>query len=302
MRVLITGGTGLVGRALASSLLRDGNEVTVLSRSASSIPGLPAGVRIAPWDGRTAAGWANLADGIDAIVNLAGENIGAGRWTEQRKQAIRQSRLDAGEAVSQAVQSAVRKPGVVIQASAVGYYGPDGDEEMTEESPPGHDFLAGVVTDWEASTARVEALGVRRAIIRTGPVLSTGGGALPRMLLPFRFFAGGRLGSGKQWFPWIHLEDEVRAIRFLMENREASGPFNLVAPQPVTNAQMSRLVGACLRRPSFVPAPAFIFRLLFGEMSTILLDGQRAVPRRLLELGFTFRFPEARSALADLLG
>jgi len=301
MRVVITGGSGLVGRALALGLAGDGNEVVILSRSANGVAGLHPGIKVAPWDGRTAKGWAHLADGVDAIVNLAGENIGAGRWTDLRKQAIRQSRLDAGTAVLQAVRSAARKPGVVIQASAVGYYGPNGDVELTEQTPPGHDFLAGVVTEWEASTTQVESMGVRRAIIRTGPVLSATGGALPRMLLPFRFFAGGKLGSGKQWFPWIHLDDEVGAIRFLIENRAASGPFNLVAPKPVTNAEFSRLIGQCLRRPSFVPAPAFMFRLLFGEMSTILLDGQKALPCRLLELGYAFRFPDARSALADLL-
>jgi hypothetical protein len=241
-------------------------------------------------------------DGAEAIINLAGENISSGRWTDKRKRAILESRLNAGRAVVQAVQAAANKPRLVVQASAVGYYGPSGDEEITEETPPGGDFLAQVAIAWEESTAPLEALGLRRVIIRTGVVLSSAGGALPRMLLPFRLFAGGRLGTGRQWFPWIHIADEVRAIRFLMENETATGPFNLTAPAPLPNAEFSRLLGEQLRGPALIPVPGFILRLLFGEMATVLLDGQRAIPRRLVQLGFTFRFPEAGSALRDLLG
>ncbi|MDP2728890.1 MAG: TIGR01777 family oxidoreductase, partial [Dehalococcoidales bacterium] len=265
------------------------------------ISGLPLGVRTEKWDGHTIEGWHSLVNGADAIVNLAGENISSARWTDERKLAILQSRLNAGHAVVEAVRAAARKPRVVIQASGIGYYGPCGDEEITEGSPPGHDFLARLAVDWEASTAPVEALGVRRAIIRTGVVLSKEGGALPRMLLPFRFFIGGCLGSGRQWFPWIHITDEVSAIRFLIENESASGPFNLTAPAPVTNGEFSRLLGQCLRRPALIPTPALALRLLFGELSTALLDGQRAIPQRLLQLGFAFRFPDARSVLSDLL-
>ena len=162
-------------------------------------------------------------------------------------------------------------------------------------------FLARVAVEWEASTAPLETLGVRQVVIRTGVVLSTAGGALPRMLLPFRLFAGGRLGSGRQWFPWIHIADEVGAIRFLIENETASGPFNLTAPVPLSNTEFSHLLGERLRRPALMPTPAFALRLIFGEMATILLDGQRAIPRHLLQLGFTFQFPEAGSALRDLL-
>jgi len=301
VRVLITGGSGLIGRALAAELARSGNEIIILRRTPERIIGLQAGVLAERWDGRTAEAWYALADGADAIVNLAGENISSGRWTEERKRAILQSRLNAGRAIVQAVQAAANKPGVVIQASGIGYYGTHGDEEVTEETPPGHDFLARLAVDWESSTASLEALGVRRAVIRTGVVLSTDGGALPRMLLPFRFFVGGRLGSGRQWFPWIHIADEVGAIRFLLENRAASGPFNLAAPFPITNAGFSRLLGQRLRRPSLMPTPAFALRLLFGEMATALLDGQRAIPQRLLQLGYTFQFPEAGQALKDLL-
>ena len=300
MRVLIIGGSGLIGRALAANLAPD-SEVVILSRRPERITGLPAGVRAERWDGRSIKGWRSLADGANAIVNLAGENISSGRWTKERKRAIMQSRLNAGQAVVQAVEAVALKPRVVIQSSGIGYYGPCGDEDITEESPSGRDFLAQIAVDWEDSTTPVEAMGVRRAVIRTGVVLSNEGGALPRMLLPFRFFVGGRLGSGKQWFPWIHIADEVGAIHFLIENEAASGPFNLSAPAPLTNAEFSRLLGQQLRRPAFVPTPAFALRLLFGEMATALLDGQRAVPRRLLQLGFAFQFPDAGPALTNLL-
>lgn len=301
MRVLITGGSGLVGRALAANLARDGNEVIILSRRPERIIGLPVGVSAKWWDGHTTDGWSSLVDDTEAIINLAGENIGSGRWTKGRKRRILESRLNAGRAIVHSVETAGRKPRVVIQASGIGYYGPSGDKEITEEAPVGHDFLAKLAVDWEASTASLTRAGVRQVVIRTGVVLSMSGGAFPRMLVPFRLFAGGRLGSGRQWFPWIHLGDEVGAIRFLIENENASGPFNLTAPTPLTNAEFSRLLGQMLRRPAAMRVPGFTLRLLFGEMSTVILDGQRALPRRLLQLGFTFQFPDAGSALRDLL-
>jgi uncharacterized protein (TIGR01777 family) len=301
MRVLITGGTGLIGRALSASLVADGHEVIVLSRSPEQASGLPDGVRAEGWDARTAGGWGHLAEGAGAIVNLAGESIGSGRWTEERKERILQSRLDAGQAVVQAVEQATEKPGVLIQASGIGYYGPRGGEEIAEDASPGDDWLAQVAVQWEASTEPVEALGVRRVTIRTGVVLDAGEGALPRMVLPFRFFAGGPLAGGKQWLPWIHLQDEVSAIRFLIDNPEARGPFNLAGPNPVTNGQFSRALGRVLGRPSFVPAPGFALKLLLGEMSSLVLDGQRAVPKKLLDLGFVFQFLIAEAALKDVL-
>jgi uncharacterized protein (TIGR01777 family) len=306
MRIVITGGTGLIGRALAADLASDDHQVVVLSRSPERATGLAAGVRAEGWDARTAEGWGALADGAEAIINLAGESIaGAGlvpsRWTAERKRRIRDSRLNAGRAVVQAVEWASSKPRVVVQASGVGYYGPGGDEELTEEAPPGQDFLGRTAVEWEASTAPVESLGVRRAIIRSGAVLSTKGGAFPFMLLPFRLFVGGSLGSGRQWLPWIHISDQVRAIRFLIENEAASGPFNLVAPDLLTNADFGRVLGRVMKRPAFVRVPAFALRLLFGEMSIVSLEGQKAIPRRLQGSGFTFRFPEVEAALRDLL-
>lgn len=301
-RVIITGGTGLIGRALAAELIAADYEVVVLSRNPQRAHGLPTGIRVEVWDGRTAQGWGPLADGAYAIVNLAGENLAGGRWTAERKQRIRRSRLDAGQAVVEAVRAAARKPAVVVQASGIGYYGPRGDEEVTEDFPPGSDFLGRLAVEWEASTAPVEALGVRRVVIRTGVVLSREGGALPRLALPFRFFLGGPLGSGRQWTPWISIADQVGAIRFLVEHEEARGPYNLAAPHPVTNRELARALGRALRRPAYLPVPAFALRLLLGEMSAVLLTGQRAVPKRLLEAGFTFRFPRLEDALSDLLG
>lgn len=301
MRVIITGGTGLIGRQLAIDLVGAGHEVIVLSRAAGRAADLPEGVRVTQWDTRSAAGWGGLADGAGAIVNLAGENLSSGRWTTARKEEILQSRLDAGRAVVEAIRAAQSKPLAVIQASAVGYYGPRGEEWLTEASAPGKDYLSNVTVQWEQSTAPVEEMGVRRAVIRSGVVLSPKGGALAPLLLVFRLFAGGPVGSGRQRFPWIHIGDEVAAIRFLIENANASGPFNLSAPNPPTNAEFSRALGRALGRPSWLPVPAFALRLLFGEMATVLLDGQRVTSQKLQQAGFRFRFTEAEPALRDLL-
>jgi uncharacterized protein (TIGR01777 family) len=307
MRIIITGGTGLIGRALADNLTSKGHEVIVLSRAPERATNLPAGVRVERWDARTADGWGALVDGTNAIVNLAGESLaGEGffpsRWAPERRRRILESRVNAGQSVVQAVQSASQKPDVVIQASAIGYYGPHDEEELREESPPGDDFLAKVVIDWEAATEPVASMGVRHVPIRTGLLLSKDGGALPRLLLPFKLFAGGPMGSGRQWNSWIHMTDMVRAVRFLIENTDARGPFNLVAPNPVTNAQLGRTIGRVMRRPYYMPVPGPALRAAFGEVSTVVLDGQRVMPRHLAELGFQFKFPEAEEALRDILG
>ena len=189
----------------------------------------------------------------------------------------------------------------LVQASAVGYYGVGDDTPLPESSAPGHDFLGQVCFDWEASSAEVERMGVRRAVIRTGIVLSTKGGAFPKLLLPFYFFAGGPIGNGRQYFPWIHIDDQVRAIRFLMENENARGPFNLAAPQPPTNQEFVQKLGKAMGRPALLPVPAFVFKIIFGEMSTVLLDGQRALPQALEKAGFSFTYPEAVAAIRDIL-
>jgi uncharacterized protein (TIGR01777 family) len=301
VRVVITGGSGLIGRELTRDLASSGVEVVVLSRSPESVEGLPAGAVAKGWDAESAQALVERIEDADAVVNLAGENIGGGRWTAARKRAIRDSRVRVTEAVAEALRLTGRRPSVLIQASAVGFYGAAGDELLTEQAPAGNDFLATVCREWEQASSVVETFGVRRVVVRTGVVLDGSGGALPRILLPFRLFLGGKIGDGRQWVPWIHIRDEIRAIRFLLEG-EAAGVFNLTTPEPVRNDELAAKVGGALARPSVLPAPALALRLALGEMSTLLLDGQRAVPRRLLDLGFTFEFPDLEDALRDLLG
>lgn len=301
MRIILAGGTGMRGKVLALDILRDGHEVIILSRNPERHhQSFPAGISLVRWDGRKLDEWARLVDGSDVIINLVGENIGAKRWTRTRKKQILDSRLLPGRALTEAVQAAANKPKVFIQSSAIGYYGPRGDEELTEESAPGTDFQSHVCIEWEKSTEGVEKVGVRRVIIRDAVVLSEHEGALPRMVMPFRFFVGGPLGSGRQWFSWIHHRDDVRAIRFLIDKETASGIYNLSAPNPVRNRDFARTIGKILRRPALIPVPGFVLRLLFGEMSTVLLDGQRVIPARLLSEGFTFQYPDPETALRDL--
>lgn len=296
MRIIVTGGSGLIGRALVDNLAQAGHEVIVLSRSPEAVKNLPKGTRAEKWDGQSAQGWSQWIDGNTAIVNLAGATISK-RWTASQKQAIRESRLKAGRAVVEAVKAASQKPAVVVQSSAVGYYGPRGSEEIGEDASAGSDFLASVAKDWEDSTAELEQLGVRRVIVRTGVVLSQRGGALPLMALPVKLFVGGPLGGGKQYLPWIHLDDEVAAIRFLIENSTAKGAYNLSAPQPLTNAEFTQVLGKVLGRPTFMPTPGFAMKLMLGEMSALVLDGQRQMPKRLLAAGFKFKYSDAASAL-----
>jgi uncharacterized protein (TIGR01777 family) len=266
---------------------------------------LPQNARAVGWDTRTADGWLEEADGATAIVNLAGPNLaGPGflpsRWTDKQKQYLRQSRLEAGKAVVDAVRRVENRPRVVIQASAIGYYGTRGDEVVDESTPPGDDFLAKLCVDWERSTAEVEEYGVRRAIIRSGLVLSTKEGSLPRVILPYKLFVGGPFGSGKQWWSWIHLHDEVRAIRFLIDTADAQGPFNLTSPNALTNDAFGRTLARVVERPHLIPVPAFAMRAAFGEVAMVVLEGQRVVPRRLQELGFSFQYPDLEPALRHL--
>jgi len=302
MRVVIAGGTGFIGTALTHVLTASGHDVTILTRRPR--PAAPAtdGGRVdyAVWDGMTARGWGEWAEDA-AVVNLAGENIAAGRWSAQRKRDIVESRMAAGSAVLQAVAQAAVKPRVVVQASAVGYYGDRGEQVLEETSLPGKGFLAETAVKWEQSTRDVEYMEVRRVIVRTGVVLGTGGGALARMLPPFRLGLGGPVGDGKSWFPWIHIRDEARAIAFLIERPEAAGPFNLVAPGVVTGKAFAEALGKAVGRPAVLRVPAFALRLALGEMAdAALLASLRVSPTRLKALGFAFDFPDIASALADL--
>ncbi len=305
MRIIISGGTGLLGAPLAASLAQAGHEVIVLSRNPDRHK-FPKGVQGAQWDTTTTAGWGELLDGADAVINLAGESISGdgllpARWTDDRKQLIRDSRRMAGLALVKAISEAKHKPGIFFQVSGVDYY-PAGEELADEQSPPGNSFLASVVAeDWEPPSAPLEEMGVRRIIGRLGIVLSTKGGALPPSLLQFRLFAGGNLGDGKQWVSWIHEQDAVRAIQFLVETEAARGPYNIVAPKPVRNKQLSKELSGILGRPSLIPVPSAALKLVLGDVSVLVLEGRRVSSQRLQELGFEFLFPDLHSALSDLL-
>lgn len=307
MRIIISGGSGMVGSLLSRELAKSGHEVIILSRSPEkNRDRFGEGIRVVGWDGNTSAGWGSLVEEADAIVNLAGENLAGNslfpsRWTKERKRTILESRLQPGHAIVEAVQQAQKKPKLLIQSSAVGYYGPRGDEVITEEAGHQDDFLSQVCVQWEASTEAVEKFGVRRAVIRTGVILDGQQGSLPRMILPFKFFVGGPIGSGKQWVSYINIFDVVKGIRFLLENEAAVGVYNLTSPNPVTNKEFEKAIGKVMNRPSWFPVPAFLMKFLFGEMSTVLLDGQRVLPTRLTEAGFTFDYPDAVSSLRAVL-
>lgn len=307
MRYIVTGGTGLIGRGLTSNLVADGHEVIILSRNPARAIGSPAGVRVERWDGSTATGWGNLIEGTDGIINLASENIAGDswfsiRWTKERKKQILDSRINAGKAVNEAIRLAKKKPKILIQPSAVGYYGTqNGDTQLTEDSSHGSDYLSQVCQLWESVNQEVEAFGVRRVILRSGVVLSTQGGSLPRQMLPFKMFVGGPIGRGRQWISWIHITDVISAIRFLIENENAYGAVNLTSPQPLTNAEFSHVLGRVMNRPDLIPIPDFLFKIIFGEVAMILLEGQRVIPKHLLEMGFQFKFPDIELALRNLL-
>ncbi len=302
MRIIITGGAGLIGKELAAHWLEKSHEVIVLTRHPDQLSkGVPQGLHFEKWDGHSSKGWGGLADGAGAIVNLAGENIGAGRWTRKRKTAILQSRQNAGNAIVEAVRQAAVKPGLVIQASGVDYYGVHGEEIITDDQPNGEGFLSDVCVGWEDATLGVEQYGVRRIVSRSAVVLTTKGGAFPKILMPFRFFVGGPLGSGRQWFSWVHMHDEVEAMDWFLNTSSASGVYNLSSPNPLQNRELAKAIGQVMHRPALFPVPAPIIRLLFGEMAITVLGGQRVVPNRLMKEGFRFTFSEIKSALQDLL-
>ncbi|WP_319779390.1 TIGR01777 family oxidoreductase [Maridesulfovibrio sp.] len=299
MRVVITGGTGFIGKRLSSELVAKGYQVVCLTRS--SRPSDISGVRNVVWDGQSSAGWADHADGAAAIINLAGENIASGRWSAAKQKSILASRVDAGRAVSEAVAKAKVKPQVVVQGSAIGYYGNCGPEPVNEGAPKGDLFLSGVVEEWEASTDPVEVYGVRRVIIRTAMVLGSGG-ALAKMLAPFKAGFGSYLGHGHQGVSWIHLEDEVRAIIYLIENEKCSGVFNLSSIHPLTFNKFADTLGKVLGKKVRLRAPAFILKLALGRMAEeVLLGGQFVLPEKLVSAGFKFNFPEAEEALRDII-
>jgi uncharacterized protein (TIGR01777 family) len=302
MAIVIAGGTGFLGRPLADALVKDGVEVVILTRRPQG-SNAPPGQRFVQWNPDGSAGpWAAALDRAEAVVNLAGESIAARRWSEAQKQKIRGSRVLATRSLISAIERASVPPAVFVSGSAVGYYGPLGDQIVREDHAPGSDFLARVAVDWEAEARRAEPR-TRVVIVRTGLPIERDGGALGKMLLPFRLGAGGPLGSGRQYWPWIHRQDWIELVRFAIRERAAAGPLNATAPKPVTNAEFTRSLGRALRRPAFMPAPAFALNILLGEMAeALLLSGQRAVPAQAERLGYRFRFTQLDDALRSIFG
>jgi uncharacterized protein len=304
MRVAVTGSTGLIGRAVVRALTDRGDQVVALSRDADRARrALGDRVEAHAWPNPTGAPPPEAAlAGADAVVHLLGEPV-AQRWTDQAKENIRRSRVDGTRSLVQGLLALApdRRPAALVSQSASGFYGPHGDEQLTEDAPPGDDFLAGVVVGWEGEAMRA-ATELRVALTRTGVVLSPEGGALAKMLPFFRLGIGGPVAGGRQYVPWIHLVDVVGALLFCLDNAQATGPVNLAAPNPVTNAELSRTLGRVLNRPAVLPVPAFALKLLYGEMAQIVLTGQRVVPSRLKQLGYEFRHPDLEAALRDVLG
>ena len=302
MRVIITGATGFIGRALCRALQGD-YELVALSRDVSkAAETVGPYAKVVQWDARTTGGWTRYVEGAHAMVSLAGENVGSGRWTATKKNGIFQSRINSAGAVVEAVIAAGRKPAVVVQASAVGYYGSRGDEVLDENSAPGSGHLANVCRQVESIAAKIETAGVRQVRVRTGVVLGVDGGALPKLMAPFRLHLGGHLGTGRQWFSWISLADEVRAIRFLIEDHSLRGPFNLTSPNPVNMRSFCKTLGQVLDKPAWMAVPGFAVRLALGEMADeVVLASQKVVPKRLLDAGFEFRHSEVRAALTTII-
>lgn len=293
MKVVVAGANGLIGSHLVRALRGRGDEVAALVRS----PRAPGDVR---WDPGSADGWTRALDGCDAVVNLAGANVGAKRWSEGYKREIRESRIRSTRALVDAMAAAERRPRVFVSASAVGYYGGRGDEEVTESTPAGSDFLAQVCREWEGEASRAEQLGVRTVLLRTGVVLDRNDGALKKMIPPFKAFVGGPVGSGRQWVPWIHIEDEVGIILWAIDGG-VRGPVDAVSPNPARMKEFARELGRALGRPALFPVPGAALRLAVGEMAEVLLDGQKASARKAVDGGYRFRFGDLPGALRDVL-
>ena len=297
MKIIISGATGLVGTALARTLRDEGHSVARLVRAGS--------VAVAgdiQWDPANSKIDLAALEGADAVVNLNGASIGGGRWTPERKKLLRTSRVETTRFLVDSMSRLRQKPRAFVSASAIGFYGSRGDEVLTEASASGADFLSGLSREWEQEAERAESFGIRTAILRFGIILSSRGGALPRMLTPFKMGAGGRLGDGKQWMSWIALDDVIGIIRWAIADSQVKGPVNVVAPNPVQNSEFTRVLAKVLHRPAIFPAPAFALRLMLGEMAdALLLGSQRVRPEKLLESGYKFRFEKLEPALQATL-
>lgn len=309
MRIVVAGGGGFLGAPLCGSWADEGHDVRVLTRSLAPGTtrhepgtGVPGVTRVG-WRGDDdAAALAGLLEGATAVVNLAGESIGGARWTAARKRLLVDSRVGATTALARAIRRMDEPPSVFISSSGVGYYGDRGATVVTEDTDPGHDFLARLCVDWEAAARAVERPGTRVVVLRAGLVLERSGGALKEMMLPFRFFAGGPLGSGRQYVSWIHRLDWIEMVRWAVDSPDVSGAINATAPEPVTNREFMRAIGRAMHRPALMPAPSFALRLVLGEFADSILTGQRAVPAKAEAARFHFRYPEIWIAMRGIFG
>ena len=309
VRIVVSGGTGFVGRALCHRIVARGDNVIVLTRGpardvchACSECGAGGKIVLATWTPERAGAWMDVVDGVDAVVHLAGASVADERWTEERKRILRSSRIESTKLLAEAIAKANSKPSVFVSASAVGHYGmKTGDRIVTEADPPGDDFLATLTTDWEDAASRAREAGVRVVHPRIGLVLGRGGGVYGKLAPLFKSFVGGPIGDGRQYVPWVHIRDTVRAIEAMMDRKDLEGAYNVTAPEPVTMNELAEALGASLNRPSVMRVPAFAVKMAMGaEAAEAVLTGQRAIPKRLVDAGFAFVFPDVRSALDDL--
>jgi uncharacterized protein (TIGR01777 family) len=302
MNVLVTGGTGFIGSALVERLANENHRVLLLSRRPQALRTASQGIiRAIQWDGKMIGPWVRELEGVDAVVNLAGESIGAKRWTKSRKALLMDSRIDPTRTLVAAIASVKTKPEVLVSASAVGYYGDVEREDVTEIHPSGSDFLARLCERWEKEASRAGEYGVRVIKARFGIVLGTGGGALKKMMVPFRFFGGGPLGSGRQWFPWVHRDDVIGAITFCLINPNISGPVNVTAPHIVKMSEFAHALGKAIHRPAWVPVPALVLKVALGEMAGTVISGQCVISRKLQDAGYAFRYPKLDEALRVIM-
>jgi uncharacterized protein (TIGR01777 family) len=296
MNILIAGGSGFLGTALTKSFLADGHKIFILTRSAEKIKNVETII----WDAKTLTGWSERINEMDVVIHLTGKSLSTFPWTRATKQSFLTSRLNTGLLLVSAIQASVKRPSIFVQSSGINYYGLTGS--LADESTlPADDFLAQLAVQWEDATKLLDGLGIRRIITRSAVVLDKKDGLLKLMSLPIKLFFGGKLGSGKQAFPWIHIRDWVGAVRFLIQNENAKGAYNLIAPSPTSNAEFNQTLANVLKRPFWFHIPEFLLRNILGEMSVLILDGRFSQPKRLIESGYQFQFPSLKEALSDLV-
>ena len=301
MQIVVTGGTGFIGRPLCAALCQEGHQVTLLTRRIEAERSCDSTVTAVEWNGRTAGDWEHCLDGADAVINLAGAPIADGRWTGARKQLLVESRVLTTRLLVEALSRRFSKLRTLVSASGIGYYGASDDRVLDEGAPPGQGFLPDLCLAWEAEALRATEFGVRVVMLRTGMVLERDGGALPKMLLPFRLFAGGPIMPGTQWVSWIHRLDHIGLIKWALTTPSVSGPVNAVAPEAVTMHRFCDSIGRVLHRPSWLPVPGFALDIALGELGTLMTTGQRITPAKALSGGYSFRYPTLEPALRAIL-